>query len=85
MRSFSESYRDAGADVDSMKRYETMIREIDNELSFIKSHRSDVSDYEKDKRELFDNEEGFCNERKEVEAKVKNLDERFRLRKDRLE
>lgn len=77
--------KNAGADVDSMKRYETMIREIDNELSFIKSHRSDVSDYEKDKRELFDNEEGFCNERKEVEAKVKNLDERFRLRKDRLE
>lgn len=51
--------KNAGADVDSMKRYETMIREIDNELSFIKSHRSDVSDYEKDKRELFDNEEGF--------------------------
>lgn len=77
--------KNAGADVDSMKRYETMIREIDNELSFIKSLRSDVSDYEKDKRELFDNEEGFCNERKEVEAKVKNLDERFRLRKNRLE
>ena len=75
----------AGADVASMKRYESAIREIDNELSFIKSHRSDVSDYEKDKRELFDNEEDFIRERKEVEVKVKNLDERFRLRKDRLE
>ena len=75
----------AGADVASMKRYESAIREIDNELSFIKNHRSDVSDYEKDKRELFDNEEGFISEKKEVEAKVKNLDERFRLRKDRLE
>lgn len=74
-----------GADTAVIKGYESKIRTLSEELQYIERKRSLVSDYEKDKRELFDYEGTWRNERKEVEANLNDLDSKYTLRMHRLE
>ena len=74
-----------GADTAVIKGYESKIRMLSEELQYIEQKRSLVSDYEKDKRELFDYEGTWRNERKEVEANLNDLDSKYALRMYRLE
>lgn len=73
-----------GADTAVINGYEQKIRHIDDELKYIGQKRSMVSDYEKDKRELFDYEGALRNEKKEVEASLADLDSKYALRMNRL-
>lgn len=74
-----------GADTAVINGYESKIRTLSEELQYIERKRSLVSDYEKDKRELFDYEGTWRNERKEVEANLNDLDSKYTLRMHRLE
>jgi len=74
-----------GADTAVINGYESKIRMLSEELQYIEQKRSLVSDYEKDKRELFDYEGTWRNERKEVEANLNDLDSKYALRMYRLE
>lgn len=77
--------KESGTDIESLNRYENKINEIVKELAYIKSNRSHVSDYEKDKRELFDKESEFNNSKKSFELKLTNLEMKYEHRKNKLE
>lgn len=74
-----------GADVNAIGKYDGRIAELKKELDYIREHRSLVSDYEKDKRELFEEEPAMRNRKKEAEAKHSALDERFASRREKLQ
>ena len=57
--------------------------EIREELRYISEHRNQVAYYEKDKQELFDKEPAMRSQKKEYEAKLSALDERFALRREK--
>lgn len=61
---------DKGADTERILSIEKQITTVENELNFIEKHRDLVSDYNKDKRELFDKEKDFKNEIKSLEEKL---------------
>lgn len=77
--------KESGTDIESLNHYENKIKEIDKELVYIKSNRSHVSDYEKDKRELFERESEFLNSKKSFELKLTNLEMKYEHRKNKLE
>jgi hypothetical protein len=69
-----------GADTGRLSEIEKQITTVENELAFIEKNRDKVSDYHKDKRELFDKEKDFKNEVKGLEAKLThNQDQYFVL------
>lgn len=74
-----------GADTETLRKYDLQISEIKKELNYIRDHRSQVSDYEKDKRELFDREPALRSRKKELDAKLDALDERFAQKKEKLQ
>lgn len=74
-----------GADMNAIGNYERRIAELRKELDYIREYRSLVSDYEKDKRELFEEEPAMRSRKKEAEAKHRALDERFALRREKLQ
>ncbi len=59
-----------GADTKRLSQIEKQITTVENELKFIEAHRDMVSEYNKDKRELFDKEKDFKNEIKLQEDKL---------------
>lgn len=73
-----------GADVATIKRYESEIQSISQELDYIKNNRSQVSDYEKDKRELLDNEVSKREEEKLIKRKKEDLELKYSERKSKL-
>lgn len=77
--------KESGTDIESLNRYENRIKEIVKELEYIKSNRSHVSDYEKDKRELFEKESEFHSSKKSFELKMTNLEMKYEYRKNKLE
>lgn len=74
-----------GADTMAIRRYDDRITELRKELDYIREHRSLVSDYGKDKRDLFDKEPDMRKRKKEVDTKLADLDERFALRREKLQ
>ena len=70
---------DKGADTKRLNQIETLINEAESELKYIDSKRNTVSDYNKDKRELFDKEKEFKNEIKLLDDKLRNLQAEFAL------
>lgn len=66
-----------GADTAVIGSCQQRIDEIGRELKYIGEMRSFVSDYEKDKRELFDREPQFEEEKKACEAQLADLDKRY--------
>lgn len=61
---------DKGADTERLLEIEKQITTVENELKFIEKQRDVVSEYNKDKRELFDKEKDFKNEIKGHEKKL---------------
>ena len=73
-----------GADTSVIDVYKSKINSIKNELKYISSKRSLVSDYEKDKRELFDREQQLRDDKKNNELHLNDLNEKYALRKKKL-
>lgn len=59
-----------GADTERLTKIESQFTTIGNELEFIEKNRYIVSDYQKDKRELFDREKDFKNEIAALNSKL---------------
>lgn len=72
-----------GADTATIRTYDTQISEVKKELDYIQEHRPQVIYFERDRRELFDNESAFRNRKKELDAKLVALDERFAFKKEK--
>lgn len=72
-----------GVDTTVIAAYEQKIDAIGKELEYIRLHRSIVSDYEKDRRELFDREPELRNLKKEIENRLADLQEKYERRKER--
>lgn len=66
-----------GADTGRLSEIEKQIITVENELAFIEKNRNSVSDYYKDKRELFDKEKDFKNEIKVLEEKLTHTQNEF--------
>lgn len=79
-----EELKGKGADTGVIEQYNKQIDEIEKELGFIHQHRSLVSDYEKDKRELFDREPELKNTKKRIENQLNDLSDKYQLRKESL-
>ncbi|MDO4164713.1 MAG: ATP-binding protein [Bacteroides sp.] len=74
-----------GSDVGTLYQYDQRIDALRKELDYIREHRTLVTYYEKDKQELFDREPLMQTEKKKLEDKLAALDERYALRKERLQ
>lgn len=73
-----------GADTATIGKYDNQIKEIKKELDYINRIRPHVLYYERDKAELFDKEPSTRSRKKEIDAKLLALDERFALKKEKL-
>lgn len=74
-----------GADTVTIRKYDDRLAEINKELDYIGKSRPQVLYYEKDKEELFDKEPATRSRKKELDAKLVALNERFELKKEKLQ
>ncbi len=74
-----------GADTVTIRKYDERFAEINKELDYIGKSRPQVLYYERDKAELFDKEPATRSRKKELDAKLVALDERFALKKEKLQ
>ena len=74
-----------GADTVTIRKYDDRLAEINKELDYIGKSRPQVLFYERDKEELFDKEPATRSRKKELDAKLVALDERFALKKEKLQ
>lgn len=74
-----------GADTVTIRKYDDRLAEIKKELDYINKSRPQVLYYERDKTELFDKELSTRSRKKELDAKLITVDERFTLKKERLQ
>lgn len=74
-----------GADTVTIRKYDDRLAEINKELDYIGKSRPQVLYYERDKEELFDKEPATRSRKKELDAKLVALDERFALKKEKLQ
>lgn len=70
-----------GADTTTIRKYDDRLAEIRKELDYIHEYRPQVLYYERDKAELFDKEPATRNRKKELDAKLDAVDERFALKR----
>lgn len=70
-----------GADTVTIRKYDDRLAEINKELDYIGKSRPQVLYYERDKEELFDKEPATRSRKKELDAKLVALDERFALKR----
>lgn len=73
-----------GADTSAISAYKAKIDSVRNELDYISEKQNLVWIYENDKRELFDHEQELRDDRKTNEQHLKELGEKYALRKKRL-
>lgn len=73
-----------GADTSAIDAYKSKIDSINIELDYISKKHALVWNYEKDKRELFDREQDLRDEKKNNELHLKDLGEKYALRKKKL-
>lgn len=74
-----------GADTATIRKYDNQLAEIREELDYISKSRPQVLYYERDKAELFDKEPTTRSRKKELDAKLSAVDERFTLKKEKLQ
>ncbi len=70
-----------GADTAMVDRCNSQIKTVEAELEYIRQNRKLVFDYQKDKEELFDNEDKFKAQKKALADKLQNLSEKYELRR----
>lgn len=80
----AEELKGQGADTKVIDGYTRQMETIQKEMEFIRQHRSLVSDYEKDKRELFDHEGDLKIYKKKIEQQLNDLNEKYLLREEGL-
>ncbi|MGL5690847.1 MAG: ATP-binding protein [Bacteroidales bacterium] len=73
-----------GADVATISQYESEIETIAKEMDYIKNNRSQVFDYEKDKRELLNNEVPKREEEKLIKRKREDVDLKYSEKRSKL-
>lgn len=73
-----------GADTATIRKYDNRLTEIKKELKFVNENRPQVLYYEKDKAELFDKEPAIRGRKKDLDAKLVALNERYDLKKEKL-
>lgn len=73
-----------GADTSVIKAYKSKLDSINAELDYISKKHPLVWNYEKDKRELFDHEQELREDKKSNELHIKELEEKYSLRKKKL-
>lgn len=71
-----------GADTKRIGEIDLGLSEITSELNFIESNRDKVAEYNKDKRELFDKESEFKNNKTLLDKKLETEGEKHKLQKD---
>ena len=74
-----------GADTDRISKIDKRLIVVENELNFIENNRTKVTDFEKDKRELFDKVDEFKRKKEQFEIKQQNAQNRFNDDKQKLE
>lgn len=72
-----------GVDSKQLDELRKKIRAVDDALSFIEQHRRDYHGWLKDKDEYFDHESEKRVELKETKKKLADLEEKFRVRKEK--
>ncbi|SMO39779.1 DNA repair exonuclease SbcCD ATPase subunit [Saccharicrinis carchari] len=73
-----------GANTGRLTDLEKQMTTIENELAYIEQHRDLVSEYKKDKRELFDREKDFKNEKNLLADKLEQLRQTFATQQEAL-
>jgi len=71
-----------GADTERLSQIEARIEEVKKELIFIEENRDTVSDYKKDKRELFDKIDDFKNQKHLLERQHESELKKFNQQKE---
>lgn len=84
LKSQNDELNGKGADTSAISAYKAKIDSVCNELDYISEKQNLVWSYEKDKRELFDHEQELRDDRKTNEQHLKELGEKYALRKKRL-
>ena len=74
-----------GADTALVEECKTKIKTAEDELSYIERHRKLVFDYQRDKEELFDQEDNFKNQKKSIADKILQLNDKYSQRKQKHE
>jgi len=73
-----------GANTKRIGEINLLISEIDIELNFIENNRDKVADYNKDKRELFDKESEFKNQKSLLESQLEIEKEKYERQKSKI-
>lgn len=74
-----------GADTVLVEECKTKIKTAEDELNYIARHRKLVFDYQRDKEELFDQEDNFKNQKKSIADKILQLNDKYGQRKQKHE
>ena len=73
-----------GVDTDQLANIRRQLREVDEELAYVNSHRADYYTWLNDKKEFFALEQARKDERKQVRQRIDDLQTKFRSRNERL-
>lgn len=76
----NQKFLEEGADVKRLAEIDEKLTEIELELEFIEENRDTVVEYQKDKRELFDKEDEFKNERYVHKKDLQTETEQFQIK-----
>ncbi len=74
-----------GADTTLVEECKTKIGKAEEKLRYIEQHRKLVYDYQRDKEELFDQEDNLKNQKKNLADRILQLDEKYNQRKQKHE
>lgn len=80
-----EELKNKNVDVGVLKECESEIEGVLQQLNEIENNRDLVARFRYDKQELFDHEDEFKNEKRNLESRLKDLQQKFNARKERLE
>lgn len=73
-----------GANTERIDIIDLRLTQVESELNFIENNRDKVAEYNKDKRELFDKEAEFKNNKSLFDKQLDNESEKHKLQKDKL-
>lgn len=79
----ADELKGRGADVALVNDSKARIKTTEDELRYIEEHRKLVFDYQRDKEELFDNEESLKNLKKTIADKLQQLGEKYAQRRQK--
>ena len=80
-----EELKNKNVDVGVLKECEADISNVQQQLDEIERNRDLVARYRYDKQEFFDHEDEFKNEKRDLESRLSDLQQKFIARKERLE